>query len=603
MSIFTKRWIGLTAATLGVVSSCLALADEPPLSIGVADHAFDHLGNIGDQAPAAAASGATIIYTTGFGPTGYLGLPKPEQLISARISISTYIRDARARGVRVSIGYVCATSIVKLDEFDRNWTPGFRAKFKTPPGDWLQQDRDGKPLASWYGGDYRPACMNNPDWRAYEKEIVRLQLESGNDGIFFDNPTVHPQGCYCEHCMRRFGTFLHDEGVELEPTGNPDVTELRKLAINRPKDFLRFRTTIAADFLRDMRNYARAINPHALVTCNNSLNSPEAFFSQCRTYAYDIEQMSRAEDLVVVEDMGSQPRVLPDGRTVEYGPVYQLLHAISHGKPVVAVTLADGDYHTSPNLMRLAMAEAAAHGASYLSWPTWPEDVRQQMIDAVRPEADLLRQNASLLNNCRQRADLLLFLPFRRWEETTDCAALNIARALEAANVQFEVVSEDDLAGRLGADGRPPLLIESESVLGTSEKKLLEEFKASGGKVIVAEGKWLQGLQGAGRSLDILTPHPTLRAVVCDQPNKTIVHLLNLDIQRLSSFQDSVTPLTNIRIRVRVAAHVAHSVAALSADNQASRGPIEFEAKSQAGESTVTITLPRLVVSTILSID
>jgi hypothetical protein len=604
MRIFTKPRIGLTAVTFGIFSSSLALADEPsPLSIGVADHAFDHLGDIGDQAPAAAASGATIIYTTGFGPMGYLGLPEPEKLARARDSVSAYIGDARGRGVRLSIGYVCATSIVKVGTFDRNWTPEFRGKFKTPPGDWLQQDHDGKSLPSWYGGDYRPACMNNPDWRTYEKELVRLQLQAGNDGIFFDNPTVHPQGCYCEYCMRKFEAFLHADDPKLEPSRNLDQTELRKLAVSRPKEFRRFRTTIAADFLREMGSFARTINSHALITCNNSLNSPEAFFSQCRTCAYDIDQMSRAEDFVVVEDMGSQPRVLADGRTVEYGPVYQLLRAISHGKPVVAVTLADGDYHTPANLMRLAMAEAAAHGAAYLAWPTWPENVRQRMIASVRPEADLLRQNASLLNNCQQRADVLLFLPFRRWEETSDCAALNIARALEAANVQFEVVSEEDLAAKLGTGGRPLMLIESESVLHPSETQLLKKFKASGGHVIVAEGKWLQRLQGAGRSLEILTPHSTLRSIVWDQHNRTIVHLLNLNVQRLSSFQDNVTPLTDVQICVRVPAHAVHSVMALSADPQASRGPMEFDVKSQIKESIVSITIPRLVVSTILSID
>ena len=54
-------------------------------------------------------------------------------------------------------------------------------------------------------------------------------------------------------------------------------------------------------------------------------------FAQCRTYGYDIHTLSRAEDLVVVEDMASQPRVLADGRVVEYGAVYEMLRAIARG--------------------------------------------------------------------------------------------------------------------------------------------------------------------------------------------------------------------------------------------------------------------------------
>jgi len=51
-----------------------------PLATGMAGHAFDHLGNIGDQAKAAAASGATIIYASGFGGMGYGGLPAADEL-------------------------------------------------------------------------------------------------------------------------------------------------------------------------------------------------------------------------------------------------------------------------------------------------------------------------------------------------------------------------------------------------------------------------------------------------------------------------------------------------------------------------------------------
>src|SRR5213075_1980180 len=104
-------------------------------------------------------------------------------------------------------------------------------------------------------------------------------------------------------------------------------------------------------FFADIRACARSIKRDALITANNSLNSPDVLFSQCRNYGYNIYEMSKVEDLVVVEDMSSQPRVLPGGKTVEYGPTYKQLSAISHGKPVVAVTIADSDYHTAPDLV------------------------------------------------------------------------------------------------------------------------------------------------------------------------------------------------------------------------------------------------------------
>src|SRR5262245_20707245 len=92
-----------------------------PLQLGTANHAFDHLGSIGDQAEAAAASGANIIYVSGIGGHGYGGLPATEEFAKARLQTAAYVRDAKASGIRLAIGYICATSIVKVKDFDRNW--------------------------------------------------------------------------------------------------------------------------------------------------------------------------------------------------------------------------------------------------------------------------------------------------------------------------------------------------------------------------------------------------------------------------------------------------------------------------------------------------
>ena len=368
---------------------------------------------------------------------------------------------------------------------------------------------------------------------------------------------------------------------------------------------MRFRCTIAGDFLREMRDYARTINPHALITCNNSLNSPDALFSQCRTYGYSIDAMSRVEDLVVVEDMVSQPRVLPDGRCVEYGPVYEMLHAISHGKPIIAVTLADGDYHTPPNLMRLAMAEAAAHEASYLSWPTWPAEHRQPMIDAVRPAADFLREHADLLNGTSACADVNVFLPFRRWLQTTDCTALKTAAALTRENLQFQVISEENLAAALADNPPPALIVESPSALSTAETATIENYQAHGGRVIWSEREnWLNELKksAASRAVVLEAP-PTVRAVVRQKANKTIVHLLNLNVQKLSSFEDRVTPASGARVEIRCRNHAPSSVVALSPDADATHGPLQFTATRDKDITTVTATVPRLCVSSILVIE
>ncbi len=72
------------------------------LRVGLAGHAFDHLGNLGEQAEAAAASGANIIYATGLGAVGCSGLPPTEDLALQRRAASDYTRRAKSRGIRLA---------------------------------------------------------------------------------------------------------------------------------------------------------------------------------------------------------------------------------------------------------------------------------------------------------------------------------------------------------------------------------------------------------------------------------------------------------------------------------------------------------------------
>jgi len=541
------------------------------------------------------------------GAFGYEGLPGEEKLAGVRQDSLAYLKQARAQGIRLAIGYVCATSIVKLDSFDKNWTPQFRARFHSPPAQWRQMDKNGQMLPSWYGAPYEPACMNNPDWRTYEKFMVQSQFESGCDGIFFDNPTVHPNGCYCPFCMEKFDAFLAAKPAVARPERH-SFEALRQWAIAHPAEFLEFRSTIAADFIADMRTYACSIKPHALTTCNNSLNSPEVFFSQCRAMGYNINALSQVEDYILVEDMGNQAHKSADGRFFEYGPTYKQLHAISHGKPIVACTLADADYyHISPDLARLSMAEAAANDASWLLWPAWPENMRKAAAASILSEADLLRRNEKLLNQTEPRRDVLLFLCFRRWLETDHCAVSAMAAALGQANIQFAICSEDNLAEDIASrlPRLPVLLIESYSVLNEAEKRAVETFKAKGGRLVASdENNWMGNLRGAIEKPAIVLRAPAaLRAVVRDQPKRTVVHLYNLDVQRGAPYEDMVHPAQQIGLMLRVPFKRVHSVRALTADAEAAQGPLAFTAQPEGKGTVVEMTYPRLEVSTILVIE
>lgn len=306
--------------------------------------------------------------------------------------------------------------------------------------------------------------------------------------------------------------------------------------------------------------------------------------------------------------MSTEARALPGGRTIEYGPTYKELRAICHGKPIVATTLAESDYHTAPDLARLSMAEAAANDASWLLWPTWPNtNMSRAMAAAIRPQADLLRRNERLLNDTKPRCDVLVFLCFRRWLETDHCAVSAYAAALTSANIQYAVCSEEDLTNSILS--KPPrsrvLLIESGAVLTPAELDAVETFKLHGGAVIAADkGDWLRNVRQTITEPSVVVDGPaTVRVIVNDQPHRAIIHLYNLNIERLSSFADRVHPSPPIDLTVRVPFRKVRSVRALTADADGARGNLAYSTRGGENETVVKLTYPRLDISAILVVE
>lgn len=594
--------LGAVCLTGSVSEHAGAVPPGIPLELrpGYSFHAFDHLYNYGKQAEAAAASGVTVIYATGLGLDGYTGLPPADQWEAHKRDSAEYATHAKSLGIQGVLGYLCATSIVGLEGFDAHWPEALRDAVRSEPATWRQQDSEGKALPSWYGGEYQPACMNHPDWRAYQQFMVRAQLETGHDGIFFDNPTVHPKGCYCPHCMVRFASFLRNEEKNL---GDTSVDALRRYALDHPDDFKRFRCTIARDFLAAMRDYARSINPNAVITANNSLNHRDVLFSQCQDYAYNIQEFSKTEDFVVIEDMSAQPRVLEDGQVMECASTYAQLHAIIHGKPLVAVTIAENDYHTPPNLVRLAMMEAAAHNTGYLLWSTWPEEQRGRMASMVRPYANWLRSHAELISASRVRRDVLVYLPFRQWVETRECAVTAMARELTTANFPYEVVDEERFADELAKSS--VLLLEKRSVCSADELGQVQKFEAAGGRVVeAAAADWPASLRKAlGTPSLVITGPKTVRGVARDLEKRTVIFLYNLNVERLSSFEDKVVPAENVVVEVQVPFTEIKAVTLSDPEGARSAATAEFSAVETAGGARVRIEVPALNIGLLALVD
>jgi hypothetical protein len=94
-----------------------------------------------------------------------------------------------------------------------------------------------------------------------------------------------------------------------------------------------------------------------------------------------------------------------------------------------------------------------------------------------------------------------------------------------------------------------------------------------------------------------------VRVVVRDQGRKTIVHLLNLNVQRLSSFEDRVTLASDIGLQVRVPFKKVHKVRLLTADELPSPGAVPFKTITDRGDTVVDFKISQLAVSTLAVIE
>ena len=149
------------------------------------------------------------------------------------------------------------------------------------------------------------------------------------------------------------------------------------------------------------------------------------------------------------------------------------------------------------------------------------------------------------------------------------------------------------------------LLVESVSALSPQEKAIAEEFGRAGGRVIAADaGDWLKQIESLSGVPAVTVRGPaTVRAVVRDLPQRTLVHLLNLNVSRRSSFEDEVQPADNVRLTVRVPFHSACSVRAITADAQGTSGNLAADFHGDSQGSTVEFVVPRLDVAAIVVLE
>ena len=185
----------------------------------------------------------------------------------------------------------------------------WKEMFETEPDckDWRQVAHDGGFVpygAIPYSGEITRylMCVNNPNWRAYQKTRVKAALEAGADGFFWDNNFSR---CHCDICQDKFRAFTkqrlgeaHDlpEPLKAEPPSKEDLLRAREVVfdwvpLSHPKARVylamnQFRYLSLLDILTELRAFAESIRPDVIWSNNGHL---------CHSI-YDSANMPLSED-------------------------------------------------------------------------------------------------------------------------------------------------------------------------------------------------------------------------------------------------------------------------------------------------------------------
>lgn len=102
-----------------------------------------------------------------------------------------------------------------------------------------------------------------------------------------------------------------------------------------------------------------------------------------------------------------------------------------------------------------------------------------------------------------------------------------------------------------------------------------------------------------------LTVHgpPAVRAVVRDQPARTIIHVFNVNVERLSSFENRVNAADDIQMTIRIPFPAVRTVSVRTADAGGTSGELKFTTQREGDGTLLNISIPRLEISAIAVVE
>ncbi|MCE5237938.1 beta-galactosidase [bacterium] len=375
-----------------------------------------------------------------------------------------------------------------FDFYDQRW--GQYEDFLGPrPADplaWAQLKPDGTPIPYVYHdqkGFYW--CTNQPACRQYVQGVIKMHVQYGSHGVFFDGPCNH--GCYCQECQKQFREFLRTQypdavrerllsGAKLDEVKLPtDKSNLPLWAALR-----RFRCESLARFLHDMRAWGRSLCPDFVLTNNYCMWAGDA--GGMVGIGEHPELYAREVDILFDEAAyGGGSVMQDDGTRLSNGFHYDYLVAAAASKPAVCTYLGvkDAPAEAKGNLASLEIAESWASQCGKMQ-QTFRD---QPIVDAFTQAGEFQVRNPELFTPAKPLADVGVWVSLQQSVVGSPTYGLAMPRLLSDAGIACRILTDGDVTAA-GLKGLRCLVVPGVAAATEAQLVALREFAKSGGGLV-----------------------------------------------------------------------------------------------------------------------
>jgi hypothetical protein len=342
------------------------------------------------------------------------------------------------------------------------------------------------------GGFETWGCPDNPYYVRMMVGKIRQQAATGIDGSYVDWTHIAGGTCYCPYTRQNFITYLKDNlppDVAKAKYGTAEYDRIKppeKRGDPFWMEWITFRCHTVAEFHHKLRQAAREINPHFMISGNvfgGFGYGPIAYDA-----AGNMEMLGSDgyDDFIyseMQEYLDSAPRKNEQGMKITNSPALKFLSAAAHGKPVIVyATEITPPIFPNPTeqclsaMAQINIAEAMANHTIFREKRETPPGATAMYTFIAPLETYLL--GAQLYSNVAILASLNQYLA----DELS--FALSTSRVLADRGISHVFIVEDDLVkNRL--QGLDLIIIPYLPLLSEKKQEVLKQFVERGGTLMV----------------------------------------------------------------------------------------------------------------------